>query len=196
MKNYFLKRSYDSSELIYRDKSWTYIPLYDIYHYGLYNQRLVDFSVIPTYHPVHKRINFELFTVYESGIHWFIEDNLNITSSVIQNSNSQPKNFIYCMIKSDIVIDKSKDITRNSHYKLIIDLDINNDSQPEFILYFENSLYLIKKYTPYLTGFGWDSSFWIYVCLYIFIVCSILGLWEFFKLNTLHNKISKEKLLR
>lgn len=101
------------------------------------------------------------------------------------------------MIKSDIVIDKITEENSNvNNYKLIIDLDINFDSQPEFILYFAEKLYLIKKYTPYISGFGWNSSFWIYVCIYIYIVCSIIGLWEFLKLNRLNNKIYQEKKMR
>lgn len=192
----FYRSNNYNTEKIYNKRAWFYIPLYNIYKYNLHDVPLIDFAVIKNYHPAHKRINFEIFTIYENGLYWFIENNLNVTSSMIADSKQEPKNFIYCMLKSDVIVDKFKDVERDSTYKLIIDLDINYDTQPEFILYYENTLYLIKKYTPYLSGFGWNSAFWIYICIYIYIVCSVIGLYEFFKLNNLNNKISQEKLLR
>ena len=193
--NIFMKKN-DVTK-IYKEETWQYIPLYDIYSYNLYKEKLIDFSVVPYKHLANKRTNFEIFAVYKTGVYWFTEQPLNLTSHLIWESAAQPRNYIYCMIKSDIVIDKITEENSNiNNYKLIIDLDINFDSQPEFILYFAEKLYLIKKYTPYISGFGWNSSFWIYVCIYIYIVCSIIGLWEFLKLNRLNNKIYQEKKMR
>lgn len=186
-----------SNEIVYQGHVWSFVPLFDVVEYKLRDQKLLDFTIIPSLHSLNRRINFEIFALYESNFYWFIEKSVNTTTSNIWGANVQPKNFIYCMEKNDVVVDKVKDFTRkDKSYELIIDLDINFDGHPEFILYYQNSLFLIKRYTPFLTGFGWNSNFWIYVCIYIYTVCSIIGLYEFFKLSTLNQKIRKEKLLK
>lgn len=214
-KIYYIENNYDNKK-IYREKSWNYIPLYNIYQYKLNNKKLLDYQLIPIKHSAMKRINFEIFTVYDIGVYWFIEEKLNLTPSIISYSRSQPKNYIYCMAKADIIIDvsvnrkidnnendnsnenkessiKNKEEKRN--YSMIVSTDINNDFINEFILYSIDSLYLIKKYTPYITGFGWNSGFWIYICIYIYIISSIIGLCEFYKLSGLLKNINQQEEL-
>ena len=188
-------------------KKWVYVPLFDSRELNndnensyFYNneKKLIDFTIIPTKRSLVKRINFEIFALYDKDFYWFIEKSLKLSTSIdwTNKASHQPKNYIYCMKKNTIVIDKVKDFTRESNsYDLIIDLDINKDGNPEFILYYLDSLFMIKKYTPYITGFGWNANFWIYVCLYIYVVCSFIGLYEFYKLSWLNNRIKEEKLL-
>lgn len=208
-KIYYIENNYDNNK-IYREKVWTYIPLYNIYQYKLNDKKLLDYQLIPVKHSSTKRINFEIFAVYEIGVYWFIEEKLNFTPSIISYSRSQQKNYIYCMVKADIIIDKSskieleaindneKEKEKNNnlndekrYYSMIVSTDINNDYFNEFILYSIDSLYLIKKYTPYISGFGWNSGFWIYICIYIYIISSIIGLCEFYKLSGLLKNINE-----
>ena len=101
------------------------------------------------------------------------------------------------MTKCDIVVDQQEQDDKLD-YHFIIDIDINNDFYPEFIIYSgkDNCLYWIKKYVPYLSGFGWNSNFWIYICIYIYIVSSFLGMYEFYRFKRLNDQISIGKLLK
>ena len=204
-KPYFSNSDNNSSNTNDSNNKWSYVPLFDVSKLdndkkgnNYNNKKLIDFTVIPTKRSLVKRINFEIFALFEKEFYWFIEKSLNLSTSIdwTTKASHQPKNYIYCMGKNDIVIDKVKDFTRETNsYDLIIDLDINQDGYPEFILYYYNSLFMIKKYTPYISGFGWNANFWIFVCLYIYVICSIIGLYEFYKLSWLNNRIKEEKLL-
>lgn len=182
-----------SRDIIYTSKSWKLIPLIDIYEEQLYNKRIRDFTVLKT--KSNKRINFEIFAVYDDSLYWFVEKDLSIPGYVDWGSHKMEQNYLYCMTKCEIVIEKQKESLNN--YYMILDIDVNEDTFPEFILYSskDTTLYWIKKYVPYVTGFGWNSSFWIYMIVYIYLVSSIIGFFEFYKLKRLNDRMSSDKLV-
>ena len=136
------------------------------------------------------RINFEVFILYSDQLVWFIEKKIDIK---LLKGKKIEQNYNYCMHKCDIVLDQTKNIV----YNMIMDIDINNDKYPEFIFYSENnnSLHWINKYKGYITGFGWNSNFWIYLIIYIYIVSSIVGFFQFYKLKMLNDRMNEEKLV-
>lgn len=186
IKLYYISNN-QNTDLKYKSFDWTYIQLIDTKQSkDKVKSKLIDFTVIPSKHYIDKRINFEIFALYDKGFIWYVEKELSITTKLSWGDLQRPKNYIQCMTGNDVVVDKVKDFTKQGNeYDLIVDLDINNDGYPEFILYYEETLFLIKKYNPNLTGFGWNSSFWIYICIYVYVVCSVIGLIEFYKLSWL-----------
>jgi hypothetical protein len=110
-------------------------------------------------------------------------------------TNKVEQNYNYCMTKCVIVLDHQKE--GKIDYNMLMDIDINNDEYPEFIVYSTSStsLYWIKKHTGGLTGFGWNSNFWIYLMIYIYIVSSVVGFFQFYKLKTLNDRLNEEKLV-
>ena len=107
------------------------------------------------------------------------------------------QNFLYCMKKCDIVIDEDSELNINS-YDFLMEIDINSDSNVELIIYTneKSSLYWLKKYVPFISGFGWNSDFWIYVILYIYLLSSIVGIFEFYKLKKLNDELSNNNLVK
>jgi hypothetical protein len=180
---------------VYSYKQWPFIPLIDVNEAGLEKEAIRDFTVFQV--SSNRRINFEIFAIYENNLYWFIEKNLNVPASFDWGSHKMLQNYMYCMTKCDIVVDQQKQDDKLD-YHFIIDIDINNDLYPEFIIYSgkDNCLYWIKKYVPYLSGFGWNSNFWIYICIYIYIVSSFLGMYEFYRFKRLNDQISIGKLLK
>lgn len=170
------------------------MPLIDVYEEKLYDKKIKDFTVFRV--SSSKRINFEIFAVYGENLYWFIEKTLAMDKYIDWGSHQTEQNYLYCMTKCEIVIDKEKDI--GSSYYMLLDVDVNEDAYPEFILYSsqEKTLYWIKKYVPYISGFGWNSSFWIYMMIYIYTVSSIVGFFEFYKLKRLKDRMSSTKLVR
>lgn len=190
---YFYQVS-QNREKIYNYGQWTFIPLIDYYEEKLGSRSIRDFTVFQI--SAHKRINFEIFAIYDNKLYWFIEKHLNIKQADYGN-HVMLQNYMYCMTKCDIVVDQQNSDTLSLDYHFIVDVDINGDLYPEFIIYSsrDTCLYWIKKYVPYLSGFGWNSNFWIYIIIYIYIVSSIVGMWEFYRLKKLNDQISMEKLL-
>ena len=120
---------------------------------------------------------------------WFIEEDLNLSLNSF-GSHKMEQNFLYCMKKCDIVIDEDSELNINS-YDFLMEIDINSDSNVELIIYTneKSSLYWLKKYVPFISGFGWNSDFWIYVILYIYLLSSIVGIFEFYKLKKLNDEL-------
>jgi hypothetical protein len=44
----------------------------------------------------------------------------------------------------------------------------------------------LKKIQPFLTGFGWNPNFWIYLILFIYLFSALAGIYEFFMLSKLY----------
>jgi len=86
----------------------------------------------------------------------------------------------------------------NEDFSMIMDINVNNDNFPEFIIFSEqnSSLFWIKKYIGFISGFGWDSNFWIYLMIYIYIVSSILGIYRFLKLRNLKEEKENKKFVK
>ncbi len=101
------------------------------------------------------------------------------------------------MKKCDIVVDQESD-SNTAKYDFLVDIDINSDSVVELIIYSNDktSLYWVKKYVPFISGFGWNSDFWIYIILYIYILSSIVGIFEFYKLKKLNDELTKNNLVK
>jgi hypothetical protein len=106
-------------------------------------------------------------------------------------------NYLYCMKKCDIVVDQESD-SNTAKYDFLVDIDINSDSVVELIIYSNDktSLYWVKKYVPFISGFGWNSDFWIYIILYIYILSSIVGIFEFYKLKKLNDELTQNNLVK
>lgn len=172
----------------------SFIPLIDIYTEKLSNQKIKDFTIYQTVE--RRRLNFEIFAIFDDKLYWFVEIQLNVPVSFDWGHHKTLQNYMYCMTKCEIVVEKQK-TTNELNYNMIFDIDVNSDRFPEFIVYSENenSLYWIKKYTPYLTGFGWNSNFWIYIIIYIYIVSSVVGIWDFYHLKRLNDKMFRDKLI-
>lgn len=195
VQQFFRANSRSKDIVYYKEKPWNFIPLYDVYENknipdpGL----LKDFTLFKTIKS--NRINFQLFALYTNKLIWFVEKEIKLPPGVEWGSHMMEQNYMYCMIQCEIVIEKKK---KELDYEFILDIDVNNDEYPEFILYssVSSSLYWIKKYIPYLTGFGWNSKFWIYLTLFIYILSSIVGIVEFFHLKRLNDQMIQEKLLK
>jgi hypothetical protein len=177
---------------VFSKEQWKFVPLFDYYEQNLKGE-LKDFDVFPT--TSNKRINFEIFAIYGNNLYWFVENDLDVPKDFDWGNHQTLQNYMYCMKKCDIVLETSNSVF---DYKFILDIDINVDGYPEFIIYSgeETTLYWIKKYVPYLSGIGWDSNFWIYMILYIYVVSSVVGLFEFYRLKKLNDQVSLEKLLK
>jgi hypothetical protein len=179
---------------IYKKKIGSFIPLIDVYSEKLSDKKIKDFTVYQI--ADRRRINFEIFAIYEDKLYWFVEIDLNVPDSFEWGSHRTVQNYMYCMTKCEIVVEK-QEVTDNLNYNMIFDIDMNSDRFPEFIVYSieENSLFWIKKYTPYLTGFGWNSNFWIYIIIYIYLVSSVVGFYDFYNLKRLNDKMFRDKLI-
>jgi hypothetical protein len=191
----FFKENQFNKDLIYKQKSWRFIPLIDIYEEKLTGQILRDFTILKLKHGEKKRLDFQIFALYDSNPYWFIEKEIAGDTS-IQDLKKIEQNYFYMMTKGVIVLDHLDDV-HSGDYNMIIDIDINNDTYPEFILYsIKNAkLYWMKKYVAYITGFGWDSNFWILLTIYIYIVSSVIGFYQFYKLKLLNDQIVNDKLV-
>jgi len=99
------------------------------------------------------------------------------------------------MIKCEIVIENS--LFLKNDFTMIMDINVNNDKFPEFIIYSDKNatLFWIKKYIGIISGFGWDSNFWIYLMIYIYIFSSIVGVYRFLILKNLKDENQSKKLV-
>lgn len=189
VKKYF---RYNSKAIVYKKDIWHFIPLIDVDEENI-SEPLIDFTMILINN--YQRVNFEIFAIFNNQMHWLIEKEVNIPD-IDWNRNQLDINYMYCMRKSDIVIEHQID-QNETKYEMIVDIDVNNDTYPEFILYssYHSSLYWIKKYEPYFTSFGWEPSFWIYLMILIYIISSLIGLFEFYRLKKLNDEFALSKLL-
>jgi hypothetical protein len=193
VSKYFANGSNRNS--IYKNKIWSFIPLIDVYSEKLSYNKLKDFTIYQI--TDRRRINFEIFAIYDDRLSWFVEIDLKVPDTFQWGSHRTIQNYMYCMTKCEIIVDKQA-VTELMNYNVIIDIDVNGDRFPEFIVYSvkSNSLFWIKKYTPSLSGFGWNSNFWIYIIIYIYIVSSVVGIYDFYKLKKLNDKMFEDKLLK
>jgi len=105
------------------------------------------------------------------------------------------ENYKFLMQRCDVVVEHEVPSKKLTSYDFITEIDLNEDSLVEAIVYSESksTLFWMKQYEPFISGFGWNSHFWIYLIVYIYIVGSIVGIYEFLKLKKLNDKYVLEK---
>ena len=183
--NYFENKRRDKIE-IYQDISWQYLSLIDSEKQGLSKEKLKDFTIIMI--DKSKRISFEIVGIFGNKIYWFIERDNNKNSNSLTHSIYQY--LINSMVKCEIFIDKYKGNDMNNGYDIILDIDLNNDAYPEFILYsykYKKMVY-IQRNEIILTEYGWSQAFWIYLMIGIYVMSSITGGFEFFRIKNVNKK--------
>lgn len=180
---------------------WNFIPLYDVYEEDIDSNELIlkDFTIYKTNKA--KRLNFEVFSIYSNKLFWFVEKEINFpvhssNDNIDWGSHKTFQNYIYSMAKCEIVLENS--LFNKIDFTTIMDMNVNNDDFPEFILYSEKNatLFWIKKYIDYILGFGWNSNFWIYLMIYIYILSSIVGIYRFVILKNLKEERENRKLVK
>jgi len=181
---YYENKREDKTE-IYRDISWQYLPLIDSEKEKLSNEKLKDFTIIMI--DKSKRISFEIIGIFGNKIRWFIEKENNnghtLTHSIYQY-------LINSMIKCEIFIDKYNTNETNNEYDIILDIDLNNDDYPEFVLYsykMKRMVYL-QRNEILLTEYGWSQAFWIYLMIGIYTMSTIIGGMEFYRIKFYNEK--------
>ena len=180
--NYFENKR---KEEIYQDISWQYLSLIDSEREKLSNEKLKDFTIIMI--DKSKKISFEIIGIFGNKIYWFIERDNNNGNSL---THSIYQYLINSMIKCEIFIDKYKGNDMNTGYDIILDIDLNNDDYPEFILYsykYKKMVY-IQRNEIILTEYGWSQAFWIYLMIGIYVMSSITGGIEFFRIKNVNEK--------
>ena len=98
------------------------------------------------------------------------------------------------MKKCEIFIEKYNGNDIKSEYDLILDIDLNKDKYPEFILYSyksENMIYIQRKDTM-ISQYGWSQAFWIYLMIGIYTLATIVGGIEFYRLKNVNEKYSSK----
>ena len=176
--NYYEKKS-DNLE-IYKDISWQYLPLIDTVKEKLSEKQLKDFTIIMI--DKSKRITFEIIGIFGNKLYWFIEKDNNNGHSLTQSIYHY---LINSMVKCEIFIDKYNGNDMNDLYDIILDIDLNNDNYPEFILYsykLEKMIY-IQRIEILLKQYGWSQAFWIYLMIGIYTFSSIIGGIEFYRIK-------------
>jgi hypothetical protein len=177
----------DKSE-IYKDISWQYLSLIDSEKEDLTKERLKDFTIIMI--DKSKRISFEIVAIFGNNIYWFIEkDNTRYSSK-----KSTYHHLADSMKKCEIFIEKLNGNDKKSEYDVILDIDLNKDKYPEFILYsykLENMIYIQRKETM-ISQYGWSQAFWIYLMIGIYTLATIVGGIEFYRLKNVNEKYSSK----
>ena len=185
--NYYnLKKFGDKSET-YKDISWQYISLIDSQKENLNKEPIKDFTIIMI--DKSKRIAFEIIGLFGSNIYWFIEkENNNMHSS----QHSIYQHLINSMTKCNIFVEKLDENNSKNEYDLILDIDLNKDKYPEFLLYsykLQNMIYIQRKETN-ITQYGWSQSFWIYLMIGIYTLATAIGGIEFYRMKNVNEKYS------
>ena len=182
--NYYESRNSETIE-IYSDISWQYLSLIDTEKEKLENEKLKDFTIIMI--DKSKRISFEIIGIFGNKIYWFIEKDYKnahtLTHSIYQY-------LINSMVKCEIFIDKYNGNDMDNEYDIILDIDLNSDNYPEFILYsykLQKMIY-IQRYEILLTQYGWSQAFWIYLMIGIYTMSSIIGGIEFYRIKNKNEK--------
>ena len=136
-----------------------------------------------------KRIAFEIIGLFGNNIYWFIEkENNNMHSS----QHSIYQHLINSMTKCNIFIEKLDENNSKNEYDLILDIDLNKDKYPEFLLYsykLQNMIYIQRKETN-ITQYGWSQSFWIYLMIGIYTLATAIGGIEFYRMKNVNEKYS------
>ncbi len=189
--NYYYNQKRVDKSKIYQDISWQYLSLIDSEKENLNNEKLKDFTIIMI--DKSKRIAFEIVAIFGKKIYWFIEKDNN------HNTGYSSKKSIYhhlvnSMKKCEIFIEKLNGNDINNEYDIILDIDLNKDKYPEFILYsyeLENMIYIQRKETI-ISQYGWSQSFWIYLMIGIYTLATIVGGIEFYRLKNVNEKFSNK----
>lgn len=105
------------------------------------------------------------------------------------------ENYKFLMQRCDVVVEHEVPSEMLTTYDFITEVDLNEDALVEAIVYSESksTLFWMKQYEPFISGFGWNSQFWIYLIIYLYIVSSIVGIYEFLKLKRLNDEYVMEK---
>ena len=181
---------------VYKENQWNFIPIIDSKDDDMMIEgNIIDFSLILVDEV--QRLNFEIFAIYGQKIYWFIEKEVE-NPNVNWNEHQMERNYVYCMRKCDLVIETQNNRNKTNYDMILdIDIDVSEDNYPEFILYSktDSSLYYIKRYEPYISEFGWQSSFWIYLMIFIYGISSLVGFFEFYSLKKLNDEYATHKLL-
>lgn len=182
--NYYESKNSEKIE-IYTDISWQYLSLIDTEKEKLENEKLKDFTIIMI--DKSKRISFEIIGIFGNKIYWFIEKDYKnahtLTHSIYQY-------LINSMVKCEIFIDKYNGNDMDNEYDIILDIDLNSDNYPEFVLYsykLQKMIY-IQRYEILLTQYGWSQAFWIYLMIGIYTMSSIIGGIEFYRIKNKNEK--------
>ena len=191
--NYFDNKKIADRSEIYEDSSWQYLSLINSEEEDLSNKKLRDFTIIMI--DKSKRISFEIVGIFGNDIYWFIEkENYNGLSST---QYSIYQHLINSMTKCNIFIEKYNNT--KGEYDLILDIDLNKDKYPEFILYsykLKNMIY-IQRIETNITQYGWSQAFWIYLMIGIYSLATIIGGFEFYRIKNVNEKyiLSKTSLI-
>ena len=182
--NYYERKNADKNE-IYTDIAWQYLPLIDTEKEKLSTEKLKDFTIIMI--DKSKRISFEIISIFGNKIYWFIEKDNNKGHTL---TNSIYQYLINSMVKCEIFIDKNDGNDMNDSYDIILDIDLNNDNYPEFVLYSykQQKMIYMQRNEILLTQYGWSQAFWIYLMIGIYTMSSIIGGVEFYRIKNVNEK--------
>jgi len=182
--NYYERKNADKNE-IYTDIAWQYLPLIDTEKEKLSTEKLKDFTIIMI--DKSKRISFEIISIFGNKIYWFIEKDNNKGHTL---TNSIYQYLINSMVKCEIFIDKNNENDMNDSYDIILDIDLNNDNYPEFVLYSykQQKMIYMQRNEILLTQYGWSQAFWIYLMIGIYTMSSIIGGVEFYRIKNVNEK--------
>ena len=182
--NYYERKNADKNE-IYTDIAWQYLPLIDTEKEKLSTEKLKDFTIIMI--DKSKRISFEIISIFGNKIYWFIEKDNNKGHTL---ANSIYQYLINSMVKCEIFIDKNNGNDMNDSYDIILDIDLNNDNYPEFVLYSykQQKMIYMQRNEILLTQYGWSQAFWIYLMIGIYTMSSIIGGVEFYRIKNVNEK--------
>ena len=182
--NYYERKNADKNE-IYTDIAWQYLPLIDTEKEKLSTEKLKDFTIIMI--DKSKRISFEIISIFGNKIYWFIEKDNNKGHTL---TNSIYQYLINSMVKCEIFIDKNNGNDMNDSYDIILDIDLNNDNYPEFVVfsYKQQKRTYMQRNEILLTQYGWSQAFWIYLMIGIYTMSSIIGGVEFYRIKNVNEK--------
>jgi hypothetical protein len=187
---YFHKKNPVDKGETYKDISWQYLPLIDSKSEELAYERLKDFTIIMI--DKSKRISFEIVAIFGDKLYWFIEKENN--KSGYSSPYSIYQHLIHSMKKCDIFVEKLDGGNSKNKYDIILDIDVNNDKYPEFILYsykLKNMIY-IQRQESIISQYGWSQAFWIYLMIGLYTVSTIIGGIEFYRLKKANDKFSSK----
>ncbi len=200
----FFRNQKRDIQIVYREKVWNFIPLIDTVDEEINEEGLIlkDYTIFKT--TSSKRLNFEIFAIHSHKLLWFVEKEINFSNLYNKDGNNDFnwgshitfQNYIFSMVKCEIVVENT--LLLENDFTMIMEMDVNNDNYPEFIIWSENksTLFWIKRYIGFISGFGWDSNFWIYLMIYIYIFSSIIGVYRFWILKNLKEENANKKLVK
>ena len=192
-----VKEYFNSNKVsdVYKDEMWTFIPLINVNVQT--DGYIVDFTIIKV--SEYKRISFEIVAVFDNGkTRWFIEKEVSDAGDINWREQQLEVNYLNSMEKCEIMIERQEGNV-DTKYDMVLDVNVhvNEGSVPEFVLYSHSSgsLVYIKRYEVYLSEFGWQADFWIYLMIFIYGISFVIGVFEFISLKQWNDKYAKRRLL-